>query len=29
LKDQVGFACFEPTLGDREVLKHLVSLLGI
>jgi hypothetical protein len=26
-KDQVGFAFFEPTIGDREVLNHLVSLL--
>ena len=29
LKDQVGFAFFEPTPGDREVLSHLMSLLGI
>jgi hypothetical protein len=26
-KDQIGFAFFQPTLGDREVLRHLMSLL--
>jgi hypothetical protein len=29
VKDQVGFAFFEHTLRDRELLSHLMSVLGI